>query len=236
MQLMKTIENQMKSNRNLVLAIVVSVCAIALFGIIANAETVQNSMVNEPVVNPYLASSLYAITHFDSSQSDSTPYGPPSGVFTVDPTTRPIVYGGPINIMTLASTNQNYMWGVGSDRVNYINKANNKWTAVTKYEALANASKDVLPAIPDENFRIFGESSAVGMNTISMNSSLKNLFGENYPDRWGNGGYSVVDKDNVLYTNYNGSVYAFALSDPNEPYAGITYTLHARRCSYCDPG
>jgi hypothetical protein len=51
---------------------------------------------------------------------------------------------------------------------------------------------------------------------------LKNLFGENYPDRWGNGGYSVVDKDNILYTNYNGSVYAFALSDPNEPSAGIT--------------
>ncbi len=219
---MNTIEDPMKSNRKLVLTIVISVCVIALFGVIQIAEAQEITNVNGPVVNPYLASSLYAITHFDSSQSDSTPYGPHSGVFTVDPTTRPIVYGGPINIMTLASTNKNYMWGVGNDRVSYINKANNKWTAVTKYEALANASNGTLPAIPDENFSIFGESSAVGMNTISMNSSLKNLFGENYPDRWGNGGYSVVDKDNVLYTNYNGSVYAFALSDPNEPSAGIT--------------
>src|SRR5271157_3472128 len=219
---MNIIEDPMKSNRKLVLTIVISVCVIALFGVIQIAEAQESTIVNGPVVNPYLASSLYAITHFDSSQSDSTPYGPPSGVFTVDPTTRSIIYNGPTNIMTLASTNKNYMWGVGNDRVSYVNKANNKWTAVAKYEALANASNGTLPAIPDENFSTFGKSSAVGMNTSSMNSSLKNLFGENYPARWGNGIYSVVDKDNVLYTNYNGSVYAFALSDPNEPSAGIT--------------
>ena len=40
--------------------------------------------VNGPVVNPYLSSPLYALTHFDPSQSDSTPYGPPPGNFTVD--------------------------------------------------------------------------------------------------------------------------------------------------------
>ena len=47
-------------------------------------------------------------------------YGPPSGVFTVDATTRPICYGGPINIITLASTDPNYMWQVGTDRVSYV--------------------------------------------------------------------------------------------------------------------
>jgi len=109
------------------------------------------------VVNPYLASPLYAITHFDSSQSDSTPYGPPNYVFTVDLTKRPIVYSGLINPMTPASTNKNYMWEVGTDRVNYINKADNNWTAVAKYEALTAASKSAFPAIPDENFSTFGE-------------------------------------------------------------------------------
>ena len=117
-----------------------------------------------------MASPLYAITHFDSSQSDSTPYGPPSDVFTVDLTKRPIVYSGPVNIMTLAPTNTN----------------------------------------------------AVGMNTISMDSFLKNLFGENYPDRLWNGIYSLVDKDNVLYANSGNNLYAFALSDSNEPSKGIT--------------
>ena len=114
------------------------------------------------------------------------------------------------------------MWGVGTDRVSYINKADGKWTAVAKYEALADASKGVFPSIPDENLSTFGESSAVGMNTSSMDSFLKNLFGENYPDRLYNGIYAAVDKDNVLYANYNDSIYAFALNDSNKPSKGIT--------------
>jgi len=220
---MNIIEHPTKSDRKLILTIIFSVCAIALFGVIQTVEAQETTNVNGPVVNPYLASPLYAITHFDPSQSDSTPYGPPSSVFTVDLTERPIVYSGPVNVATLASTNKNYMWGVGTDRVSYINKADNKWTAVAKYEALADASKGAFPAIPDENLSTFGESSAVGMNPGSMDSFLKNLFGENYPDRLWNGIYSLVDKDNVLYANYNGSsVYAFALSDSNEPSKGIT--------------
>ncbi|AKB55132.1 MULTISPECIES: DUF1350 family protein [Methanosarcina] len=223
---MKTIENPLKSNKRLVLTIAIVACAIALFVGIPTADAEESTattpeMVNRSVVNPYLASSLYAITHFDSSQSDSTPYGPPRGNFTVDPMTQPTVYGGPINIITLASTNKSYMWAVGSDRVSYVNVTDNNWTAVAKYEALTDASNNSFPAVPDENFSTFGESSAVGMNTSSMNSSLKSLFGENYADRFGNGLYSVVDNENVLYTNYGDNLYAFALSDPNNPSAGI---------------
>lgn len=224
---MKTIEDPLKSNRRLVLTVAISVCAIALFGVIPNADAEESTAitpdaVNSSVINPYLASSLYAITHFDSSQSDSTPYGPPRGVFTVDPKTKPIVYGGPVNIITLASTNKNYMWEVGSDRVSYVNVTDNNWTAVAKYEALADASNNSFPAVPDENFRTFGESSAVGMTQSEMDSSLKSLFGENYGDRWANGVYSVVDNENVLYTNFGQNLYGFALNDPNNPSAGIT--------------
>lgn len=221
---MKTIEDPMKSNRILVLAVVVSVFASVFLGVIQTADAMETneSDVNRSVVNPYLSSSLYAITHFDSSQSDSTPYGPPLGNFTVDPTEEPIVYGGPINIITLASTDKNYMWAVGTDRVSYVDVTGNNWTTVAKYEALAEASNDTLPAIPDENFKTFGESSAVGMNTTSMDSYMKNLFGNNYSDRFGNGVYSVVDNENVLYTNFGGNLYAFALDDPENPSAGIT--------------
>jgi hypothetical protein len=221
---MKTIEDPMKSNRILVLAVVVSVFASVFLGVIqtADAGEANESEVNMSVVNPYLASSLYAITHFDSSQSDSTPYGPPLGNFTVDPTEEPIVYGGPINIITLASTDKDYMWAVGTDRVSYVNVTGNNWTTVAKYEALAEASNNTLPAIPDENFKTFGESSAVGMNTSSMDSYMKNLFGDNYSNRFGNGVYSVVDNENVLYTNFGDNLYAFTLDDPENPSAGIT--------------
>lgn len=192
-----------------------------LFGAIQTSDAKEHTAINRPVVNPYLASSLYSITHFDSSQSDSTPYGPSRGNFTVDPTTKPVVYGGPINIITLASTNKNYMWAVGADRISYVNMAGKKWNVVAKYEALADASSDILP-VPDENFSTFGKSSAVGMDVDKMDEYLKSLFGDNYADRFGNGVYSVVDNENVLYTNYGGNLYAFALKDPNKPSAGIT--------------
>jgi len=227
---MNTIKDSMKSNRKLVLAVIASVCVIVLLGVIqpVYAEentyntTNNNSEVNGPVVNPYLASPLYAIMHFDSSQSDSTPYGPPLGNFTVDPTEETIVYGGPINGITLASTDKDYMWAVGSNRVSYVDVSDNNWTAVAKYEALAEASNNLLPAIPDKNFKTFSESSAVGMNVTSMDSYMNGLFGDNYSYRFGNGAYSVVDNNNVLYTNFGNNIYAFALKDPEKPSAGIT--------------
>ena len=240
---MRNTADFVKPRRGLVLTNVVLICIVAIFGIIQIAGAEENGSIPQdktgmtadqavqtfddsgslsgPVTNPYLASPLYAITHFDSSQSDSTPYGPPRGVYTVDPAEKQIVYGGPINIITLASTDKNCMWGVGSDRVSYINKAEKNWTVVATFEALANATDNKIPAVPDENFRAFGESSAVGLNTTSMNSTLKSFFSENYSQRFGNGMYSVVDSENVLYTNYGRSLYAFALRDPENPSAGI---------------
>jgi len=208
----------------LIFLILVSIAGAASFGNDENSKNLGRedaSKINGPVPNPYLASSLYAITHFDSSQSDSTPYGPPYGNFTVNLTKEPIVYGGPISIITLASTNKDYMWAVGTDRVSYVNMADNNWTVVAKYEALANATNNKLPAVPDKNFSNFGNSSAVGMNATSMDSYLKNLFSENYSARFGNGGYSVVDNKNVLYVNYGNNIYAFALKNPCKPSEGI---------------
>ena len=83
---------------------------------------------SKPPNNRYLAAPLYAITHFDSSQSDSTTYGPPKGSYYVDAATAPIAYGGPVKIITLASTDPNYLWQVGSDRVSFVKKSNGGWT------------------------------------------------------------------------------------------------------------
>jgi hypothetical protein len=178
-----------------------------------------------PTPNPYLADSLFAITHFDSSQSDSMPYGPPLGVFNVDPSQQPISYGGPVNIITLASTDRNYMWGVGTDRISYIHSGDGQWDTVAKFDALADATGGAYPAISDANLMAFGQSSAVGMTTATMDTYLKSMFGNNYGDRMGNGSYVVVDNNNVLYSNYANSLYAFTLKDPNQPSAGIT-VLH----------
>ncbi|MFP5212487.1 MAG: hypothetical protein ACLGPL_03830 [Acidobacteriota bacterium] len=175
----------------------------------------------KPPQNPYLASPLYAITHFDSSQSDSTPYGPPRGAFMVDPGAQPVCYGGMVNIITLASTNPDYMWQVGTDRVSYVKKSNGKWITQTKYPAMAKASNQTLPPIPDANLQEFGQSTAVGMDPTSMDNYMKSLFSDNYGYRFGNGSYVLVDKDNVLYVPYLTTLYAFTLKDPANPSSGI---------------
>ena len=71
-----------------------------------------------PVMNTYLAAPKAAITHFDSSQSDSLPFPVPSGESTVHaslPLTPalPQAVNGPINIMTLASLTRLYVGSYG---------------------------------------------------------------------------------------------------------------------------
>ena len=170
--------------------------------------------INAPTPNPGLASPLYAITHFDSSQSDSTPYGPPRKIFPkINAAAQPIVVGGPINIITAASTSPDYMWQVGTDRVTYVKKANGVWTSATPpFQALAKASPpNVLPPIPDKNFITFGESSAVGMSIDKMRAELANLFGKDYQLRMASGMYVLADKDNVLYAAYGHPTFGFTL-------------------------
>ena len=62
----------------------------------------------KPALNTWLAAEKAAITHFDSSQSDSLPFTVPSGDSTVHSSVPlapvlPQAINGPINIMTLAS-------------------------------------------------------------------------------------------------------------------------------------
>lgn len=214
----------------------VVVCSIAIFilmvlGPVAtapvsateagNPDIGTGTSINGPTPNPYLASSLYAITHFDSSASDSTPYGPPQDTFVVDPSKRPITYGGPINIITLASTNPQYMWQVGTDRVSCVLKEGGQWVTTASYPALKKATGGASPKIPNKNLRAFAKASAVGMTVSSMDSYLQSLFGANYSSRWGNGAYSLVDNRNVVYATYADTLYGFALKDPSHPENGI---------------
>ena len=73
-----------------------------------------------PKPNPYLSAPVYGLTHFDPAQTDSIPYAVKSGTYNIDLNKLKNVTGGPVNIITLASTNQNYMWGVSSQGVTYI--------------------------------------------------------------------------------------------------------------------
>lgn len=199
------------------------ICAgIAMCGLngCGDSSSHKQHQTNDPVANPYLASAFGGITHFDPSQSDSIPYGPPKGTFNVDPLEQPISPGGPVNIVTLASTSESYMWAVGSDRVAYIEVSDGNWNEVARENAPAYLS-DALSSIAPEIHTRMGEATFEGMSADEVHSELIDNYGQEYRLRIANGIYSVVDRDNLLYANFGNGVYVFALKDQENPSAGI---------------
>ena len=198
------------------LCVFLGLAALSLGGCGGGSTAVENG----PVPNPYLAAPLYAITHFDSSQSDSTPYGPPRGTFSVSPDRQPEVFGGPVNIMTLASTQSDYLWAVGTDRVAFVKMKDGAWTSVASLEAPAYTDP-ALAFVPESTQRAIGEQTFLGKTSGDVDRILTQAYGQNYTARLQNSSYSVVDRDNVLYANYGSGIYAFALTDPADPSKGI---------------
>ena len=195
---------------------------LCLLGLVAaGCSTNTEHFVNGPVTNPFLSAALYGITHFDPSQSDSTLYGPPRGTYRVSPETYPISFAGPVNIITLASTNPSFMWGVGTDRVAYIRSSNGAWLEEARIEAPAYMAPTLGPVDP-EFHRSIGERELEGMTSADLNALFVQGYGQAYNLRIMNSSYSAVDNDNVLYANYGNGVYAFALADASNPSAGIS--------------
>lgn len=170
---------------------------------------------NLPKRNSYLAADLMAITHIDPAATDSLPYAVPKGTFHIDLTKVPQVSGGPVNIMTLKSTSDDYMWGMSTTGVTYIDKSGDNWKEVARAE---------IPGI--KTFTAEQNRQALGKVFKSV-KDIENAVKSVYKVTDGktlisNGVYSVVDKDNVVYANYGGqTLYAFGLKDPDKPLEGI---------------
>ena len=164
--------------------------------------------------NPYLSAPTYGITHMDSSQSATFPSRVPRGTFHVDPRNQPRSAGGPINIMTLASTSPHYMWISSTSGVRYVD-------------------------VSDGGFRTVAEMAAPGVKTVAV-ADLDRVLGQQFTSLdqvrkavegdWklndrvlGNGTYSLVDSDNRLYYSTSDSrVLVVELVDRTNPAAGIT--------------
>lgn len=168
-----------------------------------------------PPINPFLAAEKYAITHFDSAQTDAFPYSVSTGprtVFPPAPLQVPQVPGGPINLMTLASTSPNYMWGVSTTAVSYISVAGDSFTPI---------AKRFLPGVTQTL-----ENTLLGLvndpiTTVQQAQDIVAQLGILFVSGGISGAYSVVDNDNVLYVNYGPIIYAFALNSPALPLLGI---------------
>ena len=168
-----------------------------------------------PKSNPYLSAPVYSITHFDSSQSDSFPYEVKKGNYSVNLQNMKHVSGGPINIITLASTSPDYMWGVSTQGVTYIDVKNGEFKEISRLNAPG------MDVITDEQHKeVLNKKYS---NVSEVEDAVKNIYKiDDGVKRLANGTYNVVDSDNTVYANFNGSnVYAFSLVDKNDPAKGI---------------
>ncbi|CAJ1499043.1 hypothetical protein [[Mycobacterium] holstebronense] len=165
--------------------------------------------------NPYLSAAKYGITHIDSAQSDSFDDPIPRGTFHLDPTQLARVPGGPVNIITLASTDPNYRWVSSSSGVRYVDVSNGGFKQVAALDApgVQPISTQQLDAVLNQRFTEVGQiEAAIGDHWAGANWQ-----------RIANGVYSLVDRDNfVYYVTQQSEIIKFALKNAERPEDGIT--------------
>lgn len=181
-----------------------AITAAAIFAVATPASA------DGPPPNPFLAAPVYAITHFDSAQTDTIPYPVSTSAYSVSalPPEVPQIPAGPINLMTLASTNPGYMWGVSSTGVNYLSLANNTLTAVSLPYLFPGVTQAVLNLVQG--------LLTTPITTLQQAESFVSQLGLPLVTGGFPSAYSVVDNNNILYTNYGSLIYAFGVNAGNQ--------------------
>lgn len=170
------------------------------------------SEVNMPRPNPYLASGLYSITHFNSAQTDAFPYPVPEGTFHVDPYSCEGGWSGPVNLMTLSAAVDGYMWGMSSDRVSYYK------TTGGSFRKLGEAGLPSWTVKTEEQLRTLSANYA---NIPDLHNAISPFLGKFPMYAISSGNYVLCDKDNYAYTNVSTTIARYKLTDPSTPETGI---------------
>ncbi len=170
------------------------------------------SEVNVAKRNPYLAAEHYSITHFNSAQTDAFPYAVKGGTVRIDPDKCEGGYSGPVNLMTLASTSTDYMWGMSSDRVSYYRTTNGAFTKI------GEAALPIGEMKTDEQLRTI----AAKYNSIEeLKNAVVPILGEHPQYAISSGNYVLCDRDNYAYTNAGTIVARYRLKNASKPDDGI---------------
>ncbi len=177
--------------------------------------------------NAFLSAPLYGLTHFEPGQSDTIPYPVKRGTFRVDLEKMPHVFGGPVNIMNLASTDPNYMWAVSTARVAYVNVADGKW------ESVAELALPGIKAFDAETLRhVFGKPFT---SMEQVENIAHEYLGANPETITSSGLYTVADSDNTVYVNAGTVICAVGLKDAKNPAAGLEVKRTLDTAQYFTP-
>ncbi len=170
------------------------------------------SQFNTPVENAWLASGTYSITHFNSAQTDAFPYAVKDGFYTINPDDCESSWSGPVNLMTIASTSSDYMWGVGSDRVSYIKVANGE------FEKVAEAA---MPGVTMRTKADLEKLAAIYSSISELETTVKEVLGPTPQVAISNGNYVLCDCDNNIFVNAGRILASYSLIDKIDPAKGI---------------
>jgi len=162
--------------------------------------------------NPYLASEHYSITHFNSAQTDAFPYAVKDGIFTVNPENCASTWSGPVNLMTLSSTSPDYMWGMSSDRVSYINVKDGKFERIVEAEL-----PDIKKHTKEELEKLTADYSSLN----DLTQAATDILGQMPQMSMANGCYVLCDKDNYVYINAGRKLSRYRLKNASKPEEGI---------------
>lgn len=177
-----------------------------------DTPTIPLAEMSKPKPNPWLAQEEYSITHFNSAQTDAFSYGVKDGTFNIDLSQCQMTWSGPVNLMTLASTSPNYMWGMSSDRVSYLDVSDGK------LERVAEAG---LPEINMKTQEQLTRLTADYDSYAELANSVTDILGQRPQMSMANGNYVLCDKDNYAYSNAGQVMARYRLANPDNPKEGI---------------
>jgi hypothetical protein len=173
----------------------------------------SETLSNYPVKNPYLSATIYGVTHINSGQTNCVPFKINDGEFNVDLEKLEPIWGGPVNNVTYASTDSNFMWSVSTDRIALIDKSGSNWKFVTDIN-LPGAKRltiDQLKSISDVKYSSLDFAE----------NHLKEILGPEPGLVLPAGVYALVSSDNYVYANAGNIVSAIGLVDNMNPSKGL---------------
>ncbi len=180
-----------------------------------------------PTPNPYLASEHYSLTHFNSAQTDAFPYAVKGGTFQINPDYCASTWSGPVILMSLSSTDPDYMWGMCSDRVSYIHIADGTFERVAEI-GLPNG----IQMNTEENLRKLVDTQYT--STDQLYADAVEILGK-YPQMsMSNGNYVICDNENYAYTNARTVICRYKLKEAGNPKAGIVLDKQVDMAPYMD--
>jgi hypothetical protein len=166
-----------------------------------------------PSRNPYLSADIYGVTHVNSGQTNCVPYEIKDGDYKADLNKLTPIWGGPVNNVTYAAVDKNYMWSVSTDRIALIDKTGDNWNHVTDID-LPGAKRltvDQLKSISDVEYTSLDFAS----------KHLKGILGPNPGLVLPAGVYAMVSSEDYVYANAGTVVSAVGLKDKNDPKKGL---------------